>query len=631
MADIKTAIEFAKNNPDTPFAKELRTRIESGKMDKELIAAGLKQAPQPEKKGGFIAAIKDIPSDIADAFKGAKESVTTGLDTAEEARAQVEGGNISPLAGTIKTIGAGLKAGAGVVGEGIMAIPKLFTSQKTEEAVKKGVGEAITPIAQSDLVKNITEKYNTLSDEQKATIEGTLGGIEGLTTLFGFSPAKTAISEGVQAGKTAISGVVDTALAGGKDLVKKGIKTVEDVGSKAFVPVDTAIAGVKGTVEGGKGLVGNIIEGAKQIPGRVKTNLAAKEAERAAVQALPTETARLAANNGINVADVQTVLKASAAIPEQKTVIRELVDTVKKFTSGDLAKNPIEIVGQPIVNRLKELDTLRGTVGKKLGDVAKTLGPVTTKETAPTVFSALKQVPGLSELGVSKKGVLDFSNTTLGGTLNAGDRKVIQSVFTDAVRNGTGSSKHKLRQSIFEWLGAAKKGNTLLTETQDKALEAIRSGLSTVLDGKNVKYKALSNEYRKIIQPINDMRKVMRATGNTAEDVLSMKAGLLARRLTSNAVSNPEIRQILKSMDDAVAGVKGATKVSVETLQDIYNVLDKYYDIAGKTGLKGQVKGAFEGASGVKDLITKTIGGIAGETDAVRQKALEKILEEVLK
>ena len=63
---------------------------------------------------------------------------------------------------------------------------------------------------------------------------------------------------------------------------------------------------------------------------------------------------------------------------------------------------------------------------------------------------------------------------------------------------------------------------------------------------------------------------------------------------------------------------------------DAYNILDKYYDIAGKTGFQGQVRAGFEGATGILDVIGKTAEGLIGETPAVRQKALERILDEVL-
>ncbi len=41
MATIQEAIEYAKKNPDTAFATELRKRIETGKMNTELSSAGL--------------------------------------------------------------------------------------------------------------------------------------------------------------------------------------------------------------------------------------------------------------------------------------------------------------------------------------------------------------------------------------------------------------------------------------------------------------------------------------------------------------------------------------------------------------------------------------------------------------
>lgn len=56
MADIKQAIEYAKNNPDTPYATELRRRMESGMLNVELQQAGLQtfetKAQPVENQGG---------------------------------------------------------------------------------------------------------------------------------------------------------------------------------------------------------------------------------------------------------------------------------------------------------------------------------------------------------------------------------------------------------------------------------------------------------------------------------------------------------------------------------------------------------------------------------------------------
>ncbi|MBP7061636.1 hypothetical protein KBA84_02265 [Patescibacteria group bacterium] len=83
----------------------------------------------------------------------------------------------------------------------------------------------------------------------------------------------------------------------------------------------------------------------------------------------------------------------------------------------------------------------------------------------------------------------------------------------------------------------------------------------------------------------------MKTLPDATEDILDMKGGLLARRLTSNAVSNPQVRQLLRNLDK-VSG--GKTTESVESMQDLYNILNKYYNIAGKTGLQGQVTSALD-------------------------------------
>ena len=50
MANIKEAIEYAKKNPNTSFATELRKRIESGQLDKQLQGTGFEQlSPTVEK------------------------------------------------------------------------------------------------------------------------------------------------------------------------------------------------------------------------------------------------------------------------------------------------------------------------------------------------------------------------------------------------------------------------------------------------------------------------------------------------------------------------------------------------------------------------------------------------------
>lgn len=396
--------------------------------------------------------------------------------------------------------------------------------------------------------------------------------------------------------------------------------------------IDTTINTAKTITKDVVDATGKVIKGAKEvvesseigrIPTRIATNVAEKQAVEATIKELPTKIAQTAARDGVDVADIKYLYNLPK---EQKAQLKELAETTKQFAKDQTKTNPIEVVGKPIVGRIKQLNSEKGRIGKELGEASKALGVVTKEEVEKPVFDALvKVIDGLTV----KNGVLNFKNTVLTTAETLADRKAIQSIFTQATKWGSGEAKHKLRQELFEILGGKKKSLQNITGTQEKAFQAIRKGLADVLDAKNSTYKALNMEFAKVAQPLQDIQRFMKNVAGADEDILDMSAGLLARRLTSNAASNPQLRSILRALDEATAKA-GKTELSVETLQDFYNILDKYYDIAAKTGFKGQIKSAVEGSGGIVNRVIQKIQGLAGETPAVRQKALEDLLNEIL-
>ena len=402
---------------------------------------------------------------------------------------------------------------------------------------------------------------------------------------------------------------------------KSTIKTIGDTGEGALQKVSQATEKIKGAIP-------PIVEEVKRLPSRFQTNVAQKQAVQETISKLPSKVAREAAQDGLDMPDI----KALYQIPKtQKASLKKLAIVVKDFAEGKTKTNPIEVVGKPIVNRLKELESTRVKIGKQLGDVADDLGKVSEKELVDSVFNELKSVPGLNELSKTMFNKLDFAKTTLATELSKADRMAIRKIYEIAIRTGTGKSKHLLRQELFEILGGKKRALTNLTDTQEKAFDAVRKGLSKVLESKNNQYKELSGQYRQVVQPLREMRNYMKKVVGAEEDIQNMSAGLLARRLTSAAKSNPEIKAVLNAMDKATK-IPGKTRLNIETLQDFYNILEKYYDIAPKTGFQSQVRQGVEKAiGGPGQFITEQFKSYLGETPVVRQKALEKILEEIFK
>ena len=164
------------------------------------LRTGLGPKPQPvetPEEQGVVATIKDIPNDIGEAFKGSVDAITRGFETADQVRTKVEEGQVSPIAGTVKTIGSGLRAGAEVIGQGFLGLGKLLTSPFREKAIAGGVETGAQEIAQSEPVRALIDRYQSLPEEQKAVVDGVLGTTEGLGTMFGLGPATKVLKQGV--------------------------------------------------------------------------------------------------------------------------------------------------------------------------------------------------------------------------------------------------------------------------------------------------------------------------------------------------------------------------------------------------------------------------------------------------
>jgi len=169
---------------------------QNGKSEQEIMSAVLKykqqNAPEtmrgegsPDRSPyGISATVRDIPGDMKEAWRGVKGQFQRGVDKQKEARQQVTEGQISPMAGTIKTIGAGIGAGAGVVGEASMGALKTFIPPKIEEVVGDTVKKGMQAVIDRPEVQKAVEYYYSLPPEQKAWAEGTLGLIEGVGTVF---------------------------------------------------------------------------------------------------------------------------------------------------------------------------------------------------------------------------------------------------------------------------------------------------------------------------------------------------------------------------------------------------------------------------------------------------------------
>jgi len=431
------------------------------------------------------------------------------------------------------------------------------------------------------------------------------------------------------------------------------VPVVKVAGSSAKATVNTAKNTMNATknavneskiVKAGKSLAGNAQTKVSDVIGNVKINRAEAAKINKVIEELGTETRKSAARSGVELADINTFAQFDK---QNIPAIKKMVQMAEEVQNGKTGIDPLDVVGEPIRNKVINLSERADEIGKKLGETARNLKNVKNSELEKAVLERLRKTSGLRGLKVEdvvdelgKKTFdangdpirkLNFDETTLMSRANKAERDAIQTAFEESTRSGTGVSKHLYRQELFEILDGKKKSLSTLTDTQEKALDAIRGGLSDVLETKNAGYKDLSNQYRKIVQPLSELRKLAKNIDpNNSIDILDEAAGNLARRLTSNASSKVQIKKVLQQIDEATSA-KGTTLKETQDLMDAYNVISKYYDIAGGTSLEGinmrTITKALKG-TGVADKVLEYVEKYGGTTSAVKRQKLLDLLEE---
>lgn len=515
-------------------------------------------------------------------------------------------------------------------------IASLIPIGKAAATAKQGLSataRAVTTVPSA--TKNLAK---TAVTETKNSLRGLKKGLFGLETNAVEEAAETTARN--VANNTGRSLIDDASGAAVRDLPGPSIPRVDipdivppkvlqppiSAGNRA-VPTDipgvpsTPVASANTTIEQAAEKMGRYMRerSPKSIKGRlerVNPNVTAKKAEDAAYDALAPESQK-AVRAGLLRRDVEAFKSAN---PKEKTILQDMVRAADENSINRGKTHPSDLVGKEMNRRIKLLDDERKIVGKELGEQvrglkdkdllssaeAKIAGKMGneagrtyrngTEVVQDQVIKRLDEVPGLEGIkmgeGEGGKAVLDFTDTALSGSQSKAARDELQALFDD-ITGRNPYQLHRLRQEIFESLGGKKAAQLQLTETQEQGMDAIREGIADALELASDGYKAINAEYRSLVTPLKEMRKFYKGTEGAAEDVLDAKAGLLARRLTSNVASAPELRRILDEVGAQLAKRgKDVSDVDLEKLQDFYNALNRYYDITKDTTFEGLIKSA---------------------------------------
>jgi hypothetical protein len=504
MADIKQAIEYAKQNPDSVFASELRKRIESGKMNTELQSAGLNQFI-PVKEPNMLSNIVNDPlktlvvkpamrlgqalgTAIAPAFGISKEAVT---------KASQQDVTVPSFTGNINIEGqkGGVEGAKQIVGDAFKTTSYLTSGGKLANVLSSGIKGQIT----------------------KAGVQGATTGATG-GALYGFG-------ESVGKGNDMTTVLEDT-------LISTGIGALSGA---------TLGAGLASTVALGKGIK-NVTGRATERIKETASRFAQPEVSEAVKVSLNPQEALKGTGQDIVVSVGGQMKKLSELTPNENTRLK--VSTEKSYNTftkqaEKFAKDrsvaggsPVEIVGNRTDKALQFADKKRQVVGQKMGTIEQKYA----QEVVPIKDSTYKSFVDIVELANDPKYGVKGNGEELVSKLVTDFDKLIENGLTVQERNSFIRSWQKYLRDARDAFGNFKENATVNSQIE-KAVNTIKNETVDAVASKDKIYRNLRQKYSEYVklQEIGDM--------------LMGKEGALGQRIKGSAT----VKRAIQSNSDAGA------------------------------------------------------------------------------
>jgi len=496
MANIKEAIEYAKKNPTSPYAVELRKRIESGQMNKELTEVGITPpSPDAEPASPTIGGrIKEGFEDFTGIGKDIAESSQKRADNIDEIRTAMQNGEQGKLRSILQTVGQLAGAGADAIGATFKGAANMLLSDATEKKVTEVVGKLGSKVMENPGVQNVVKWYDALPPEKQRDIDAAGGVVSLVTNFIGGEVAGRGGTLLKEAGET------------GLDVTRRAVtQTVKNAPRIASEGVDTVLAGVKKTgsllQEGTRTL-------AEKSGSKVLKDLAGPEvADAVKVSLNPAEALKDTAQDvlvSVKQGDNRILKKLSELTPEEKGLVQ--AETKENFESflkqAELFKkdrsvpdgSPVEIVGKRTDKALDLVQKERQSVGSQMGAIEQKYleNPLAVDEKTLGVFSDV---------------IKNFENKKFGVDTGGGPvvRKLVEDF--DALEQGGATVGERL-QFVRDWqqyLRDSKdpfgnfKENASANMRIEKAINAMRDETVDHISQIDEGYRGLRKQYAEYI------------------------------------------------------------------------------------------------------------------------------------
>jgi|TARA_R110000744_G_C19353826_1_gene560659 hypothetical protein len=149
------------------------------------------------------------------------------------------------------------------------------------------------------------------------------------------------------------------------------------------------------------------------------------------------------------------------------------------------------------------------------------------------------------------------------------------------------SGVHDLKRFIDDQVAYGKSSQQGSSATADKIIKKLRAGVDSVLDNKFPAYDKANTDYSKTIKALTNIKDIS-GKADLEADSAGNAAGILMRRIMSNATSGTNLRDSMSNLDSLANEYGGGFKDSLSTQSYYANKLDRDFGASAKTSFQGQ-------------------------------------------
>lgn len=430
---IQQAIDTAKKDPTSEFAKKLRSAIESGQLDQAAQKQGvdLSRFGRPAPQQSFL---KETVQDI-------KEIGTQGgqaLERRADKVGEIKQSNASPASKVLQTFGQGAGAASDVIGQAVIGVGKVVLPQKAEQKIADSFEAGVTKALDTTTAQNLIQGYSEIKQKYPNAARNFEAGANILGLFADLAGIGVAGKTVKPIGSTVRQGAEVGTQAAGKtgQLATKGVAEVQGaLTGTSGETIETAFRAVKA---GGKQLEAYTNALRKQTTPEQLVDIA-----RSAVDVVSSEKSagysemlKSIGQSAVDASNVETQVINTLSKLGVKVTKDGLDFSASKFRTVPQAQNKLtelfnEVQRASQAKTLIEVDTARQALKNLLlagDDASARTANLAITDAVNAVREVGMKVPGYKEALIKFGDDAEFL-TELQRSLSAGDQATIDTAY----------------------------------------------------------------------------------------------------------------------------------------------------------------------------------------------------------